>query len=44
MHSTHSYIVLYMYVCRSQEADETLKWCVSYMYLTLCYNEPPLQI
>ena len=37
MHSMHSYILLYMYVGRSQEVDEINRHHIQYMYLTLCY-------
>ena len=37
MHSMHNYILLYMYVGRSQEVDEINMRHIQYMYLTLCY-------
>ena len=37
MHSMHSYILLYMYVGRSQEVDEINMHHIQYMYLSLCY-------
>ena len=41
MHSMHSYILLYMYVGRSQEVDEINMHHIQYMYLTLCYKAEP---
>ena len=41
MHSMHNYILLYMYVGRSQEVDEINMHHIQYMYLTLCYKAEP---
>ena len=41
MHSMHNYILLYMYVGRSQEVDEINMHHIQYMYLTLCYQVEP---
>ena len=41
MHSMQSYILLYMYVGRSQEVDKINMHHIKYMYLTLCYKAGP---
>ena len=40
------HLTVHVYVQRSQEVNETLKWCISYMYLTLCYykQRPPANL